>query len=273
MAAPSAVGDHPALLPAHESAEQLRRLRYILSKLTRIRHPLCGINGILAMLPFESIQSDPREAAELEQAVKADLLVAQRTLELQAPVTALIVGLEKESGFSEMVRRVGRERAAAQRFGRRFDIRSIPTPEELTALCAPVCGAFEDWVYTLFREEGALTRPGNTRLYGLLCKVRCNLKGRLAAILAHGFGYDAQLQSSDDPIAFSGCYFAATGETEDRQAFVRGVLDKQEEEQEDVEWTTRALANNRRYVLLASAGFALSAVLLVTLAGMLIYGW
>ena len=33
-------------------------------------------------------------------------------------MTALVVGLEKEKGFSELVRRVGRDRAAAQRFGR-----------------------------------------------------------------------------------------------------------------------------------------------------------
>ena len=79
-------------------------------------------------------------------------------------MTALIVGMERERGFRELVRRVGRTRARSQRFGRRFDVRCLASARELSAFCAHVCGAFEDWVYTLFRDEGSLTRPGNIRL-------------------------------------------------------------------------------------------------------------
>ena len=68
----------------------------------------------------------------------------------------LIVGLERERGFRELVRRVGKERASTQRFGRKFDVRAYPTKEELAALSLHVCGAFEDWAYALFREENAL---------------------------------------------------------------------------------------------------------------------
>jgi len=271
-AAPQASGEQPPVLATQDSTEQVERLQYVCQLLKRVRQPLCAINGILTLLQFRMVQTGRRETTELQQAIRTDLLTVQRSLELRAPVTTMIVGLEDGTGFSELVRRVGRERAAIQRFGGRFDTRSIPTPDELFALSAHVCGTFEDWVYTLFREKGALSRTGNTQLYGLLCRVRCNLKGRLAAILGQGFGYDARLHGDDDPISFSGCYFAATGQTEDRQAFVRGVLDKLEEEQEDVEWTTRALVNDRRYFWLACTGIVLSAALVGSLAWMIVAG-
>jgi hypothetical protein len=179
--------------------------------------------------------------------------------------------MEREPGFRELVRRVGREPAATQRFGKGYDIRSQATPQEMSSLSSHVCGAFEDWVYTLFRERGALTRPGNTRLYGLLCKVRCTLKTRLSEVLGRGFGFDKQQTPTDDPFLFSGCYFSATGETPDRQAFVRGVIDKLIDEQEQVEWTQHALEDELRYRRWALTGLVVSGLLLVSLVGIIVY--
>jgi hypothetical protein len=158
-----------------------------------------------------------------------------------------------------------------QRFGRRFDVRTVATAEQLSALCIHVCGVFEDWIHTLFREAGALSRPGNTRLYSLLCKIRCNFAPVLKDVLAGGFGYDAQQKQLAEPLAFSGCYFAATGESDDQQAFVRGVFEKLGEEQEEVEWTRRAKQVNRRYQSLAIASTVLSVALAVLIAGVAIY--
>jgi hypothetical protein len=113
----------------------------------------------------------------------------------------------------------------------------------------------------LFREQDVLTRPGNTRLYSLLCQVRCHLRPRLSEILTGGFGYDAQLSPHDEPFLFSGCYFAATGRTRDRQAFAKGVFDKLSDEQEHVEWTEQALRAERRYLWFAYAGCAAAAAM------------
>jgi hypothetical protein len=266
----SSAADQPALLPANEAAEQTRRLAYLAQLLRQQRAPLCGVNGVLTLLPFHTMEAGPGEAEELEKAVKTDQSTLQKTLRLRYPVTAVVAGLEAERGFSELIRRVGRERAAAQRFGRGFNLRSRATAEELAAFSAHVCGAFEDWVYTLFREQGALTRPGNTLLYSLLCKVRCNMKDRLTDILAAGYGADTDRRSNEAPILFSGCYFAATGPTEDRQAFVRAVFDKLDEEQEEVEWTPEAVAEDRRHRRAALAGFVVSGVLALVLVGMVI---
>jgi hypothetical protein len=258
----------PVLVSPQYSSACLQELQYLCQLLRRARQPVCPANGVLALLQYEAIYSSPAETEELQKAIKADLATLQYALQLRSPVSALVVGLEKERGFRELVRRVGRERAASQRFGRKFDVRAVPTEEELEALTAHVCGAFEDWAYTLFREERALTRPGNTLLYELLSKVRCSWKTRLGDILAGGFGCEQTAQAQAESPFFSGCYFAATGDTPDRQAFVRGVMDKLKDEQEWVEWSESALRANRFYSRLTSLGVLTVLILAASFAAM-----
>ena len=254
-------------LSSRDSAEQLERLQYVCRLIRRARQPVCSVNGILTLIPFSYLQAAPAEVEHLHRAIKNDLATLQQTLQLRASTIAMVTGMEDEQGFRELVRRVGRERATLQRFGHKFDVRRYATREELATLERHVCGTFEDWVYALFRERDALSHPGNTRLYGLLCKVRCHVATRLGDILSQGFGYDPQRQSDDERTFFSGCYFAATGESSDRQAFVRGVLDKLADENELVEWTEQARRDDRRYRRWAVVGYALAAVLLVGTIG------
>ncbi|QGJ71932.1 Hypothetical protein PBC10988_36450 [Planctomycetales bacterium 10988] len=226
------------MLTAQEASEQVRRLEYLCQLLKRKREPLSPVNGVLTLLPFGLIRRGPREGTEIQKAVKTDLQTIVNNCQVRCPVMALVVGMEGESGFRELVRRVGQDRAAAQRFGKGFDLWAPPTAADLEALCAHACISFETWIYALFRERGALSKTGNTKLYALLCQIRRHLQSRLAQILAVGYGYDPR-QVSDPPslMLFSGCYFAAIGETADRQAFVKGVIDKLIDQQEEVEWT------------------------------------
>ena len=182
---------------------------------------------------------------------------------LRFPVTALVVAMEQEKGFCELIRRIGREHAARQRFGQRFDIRREPTPEELRRFSSYVSGVFEDWVYTLFRDEKVLSHPGNPALYNLLCKVRRSFQARLSDVLAKGFGFDPEVDFH--PPLFSGCYFAATGAQPERQAFVSGVLSKLREEQEDVEWTNEAWMADERRRKIAIIGWGVAGLLAIGL--------
>jgi hypothetical protein len=232
--------DQPAIIPLAERQQQLARLEYVCQRLRESRQPLCPLNGALALLPLGAIEAGPREAAELPRAVRADLDAVQKQLKLRFPVSALAVGWEEDRGFEELVRRVGPERAKSQRFGHRFDMRSTATPSQLAILCARISGVFEDWVYAIFRERGSVARAGNAHLFGLLCNVRTQLLERLKRILTGGFGHDPEQAGPGEPVAFSGCYFAATGRTEDRRAFVQGVFDKLQEEQDKLEWTAEA---------------------------------
>jgi hypothetical protein len=226
---------------------------------------------MLVMLPFQVLQGSRGDLKELERAVAADISTAVGTLQMRCPITAVVTGMEQERGFHELIRRVGRDRAVRQRFGQRFDLRTEATEEALGKFAANVCGTFEDWVYALFSEQDALTKTGNTYLYGLLCKVRRSVQTRLGKVLGSGFGYDLD-SGSGTRIFFSGCYFAATGAKDDRQAFMRGLLDKLRGEQEEIEWTEDALAEDSRRRWLARAGWATSVVLLAVLAGLIIYG-
>lgn len=255
----------PVLVSHQYSTSCLQELQYLGQLVCRARQPLCAINGVLSLIQFESIHSSQTELEELQRAIRGDLETIRYAFQVRVPVSALVVGLEKERGFRELISRVGKERARSQRFGRRFDMQAVPEKDQLVALATHLCGVFEDWCYTLFREEHALTRPGNTRLYELLSKVRCGWKGRLGEILSGGFGSDTTKRGEESSSLFSGCYFAATGDTPDRQAFVRGVVEKMGEEQELIEWTPEALGANKRQNISANLGVFVALGLLASL--------
>ncbi len=261
-------------LDQHEVSEQTRRLEYLCRLLRRLRRPLCPLNGVLTLLPFGLIQRSVPESIEVQRAVQRDAATLMDVLKARCSVTALVVGLEEESGFRELVRRVGRDRAVGQRFGKGFNLWNSPLPERLEALAAHACGAFEDWVYTLFREKGSLTKPGNTRLFALLCKIRHNLQTRLANILVAGYGHDPdQERTAGKSLLFGGCYFAAAGETEDRQAFVKAVFEKLPAQEEDLEWTDEAYREDQRYQLFARFALGADTALLVALVVMIVRKW
>lgn len=274
MGARSAPAGRPKVELSRDIRElQTARLGYLCQLIRQARQPLCPLNGVLTLLPYLVIQWGEEEAKGVKHAVRSDLLTLLRGLRLRCPVTATIVGLESESGFRELVRRVGVARARAQRFGKGFGLWDPATSEQMEALCKHACGAFEDFVYTLFREKDSLAKPGNTKLFALLCKIRRAFLLRLEDILADGYGTKSDNNSSADTMLVGGCYFAATGEREDQQAFVKGVFDKLVEQQEDLEWTPEALAAERRHRRLAWAGFTLDAVLALGLVAVVIYFW
>jgi len=259
----------PVALTAQLAAEQTRRLEYLCHLLTQSRRSLCPVNGILCLLPFSVMRLGAREGNEIQKAAKSDIAAVVRTTLIRCPASVLVVGLEQESGFRELVRRVGQERASVQRFGKGFSLWATPVVAQLEALSMHACQAFESWSYALFRERGALHKPGNTKLFALLCEVRRSLQGRLAAILTGAFGYDPKQPGPPDMLPlFSGCYFAATGDTPDRQAFVKGVFDKLIDEQEEVTWTT-AIQDKERFNL--RLGYLLLFLNLIVVIGLIYY--
>lgn len=256
------------MLPADEAIQQDRRLEYFAQLLVRHRRPICPANGILTLLPYGLIERDQREAAAVQQAVARDLATLRDALQLRCPATAMVMDMDSDAGFRELVRRVGRERATLSRFGKGFAVSNPPTPERLAALCAHACGAFEDWVYALFRERGALSKPGNARLYALLARMRQHVQPRLENILLAAYSDDPD--RGGEPLFFSGCYFAAVGETDDRQAFAKGVLEKLPQEQAELQWTGRARQADRRFQSIAQVIFVLDFLLLAAAVIMLV---
>lgn len=259
-----------SLMSRQEADLQAERLQYVCELLRRIRQPVCALNGLLVTLPLQSIQN-VMVAKDIPQAIKSDLDTIRDVSQLRAPVTALVTGMERESGFSELVRRVGSAKAKAHRFGKGFNLWNPPTEENIDAFSAHACGAFEDWVYNLFRERDALNKPGNAKLYMLLCRIRGELRTRLRSILLHGFSFSPSDKRQELPLLFNGCYFAATGDTEDRQAFVRNVFEKMIDSEEELEWMPSALAEDDRYYWLAQVGMCVDAALVIAVVSAIIY--
>lgn len=266
-AAPAVVMEQRIVVDKADREEAQRRLQYLCRLIVRARKPYCPINGLLALLPYKVLESQTG-AGEMTVAATADLRVLHRAFQLRFPVNVLVSGLEDELGFQELVRRVGQNDAAARRFGKGHDIWKTPLAEQMEALCAHACGAFEDWAYSLFRKDDALRKKtGNERLYLLLCKVRGRVQMHLEKVLAEGFGYDPDKQEDVVPPLFGGCYFAATGEREDRRAFVAGVLrDKLFDTEADVEWTDEAILEDQRHHRWARTVMGIDALLAVALA-------
>lgn len=260
----------PIVINSGQATERIGRLTYLCQRINQLREPLCPINGILSLVPYGAIDAGAEDAAAIQQAVKSDLTTLHYVLQVRCPVTALIVDMERQSGFRELMRRVGRERVSVQRFGRRYDCRCLATPAEMDALAELCCGTIEDWVYALFREDEMLTRPGNQQLYRLLCEFRSELKGRLSDLLRGAFAYDPEQGSSEDSLLFSGCYFAATGERSDQRAFIGGIHTKLADEQELVEWTSDALLTQQGWERLSLAGLIITVLLSLALAWQLL---
>jgi len=255
-------------LSVDEGAEFTSRLEYVCQRLRRERQPVCPCNGILTMLPFQIIKQGEAAGVEVQRAVKADLEMIRRKLALRCPVIAMVSGLETEPGFRELVRRVGPKRAKQQRFGHGFNVWNPPIPDQLQALAANACKAFEDFTYMLFRERDGLTQYGNRKLYSLLCCIRSTLSTRLSNILVAAFADEtSDPRGSGEALLFSGCYFAATGETEDQQAFCKSVVEKLADQQGELEWSDSALKEDNRFHQFAQTGLLLDGLLFFAAIG------
>ena len=266
-------GDAPApakaglLLNPGDAAEEQRRLAYVCELINGVRQPYCPVNGVLTVLEFGNIERGAREAIALQQAIKSDTNTLRTVLKLRCPVVAMITGLETEPGFRELVRRVGNDQARSQRFGKGFGVWNPPLAEQVEAVSRNACGAFEDWVYALFRNPNALQESGNRQLYALLSKIRNTVQDRLTDILVAGFS-DGDAPAGAEPLLFGGCYFAAAGSKPEQRAFVRAVFDRLIEQQEELEWTTDALRDDGRMRQLAVWSLALDVLLVGALGAM-----
>ncbi len=142
--------------------------------------------------------------------------------------------MEGESGFMELIRRVGEERAANNRFGKGFDHQVPPNREQMTALATNSVAAFEGSIYDLFRQSDCLKRSNNDKLFTLLCRVRSLVQPRLSDLLA---AISESIPGGEDrSLLLGGCYFAATGNGKSRQGFIKSVLTKLVELQDEVQW-------------------------------------
>ena len=249
-------------LSSTQENEATERLACLCRLLREGRQPYCPLNGILSSLPFELIVHSEDQAEQLQKSLRADTETLARHLPIRCPVLCVVSGMEVYTGFRELVRRVGRERATENRFGRGFDVWSRPVPDQLAALAQHACGQFEDWVYTLFREDRELKHHGNPKLYSLLCLIRSHVTERLQRVLVNGY---ARENLSERALLFGGCYFVATGERDDQQVFVPSVFARQMELLNELDWQSEVRQRDNRFQSLRDVLLLMNAMLLIAI--------
>lgn len=246
-----------------ETAAQ--RLQYLCELIRRERGGLAPYNGALTAIPWTLVQRSPADALAIGRALGDDLGALAKGMGMRAPVTVVVLGLEREPGFVELIRRMpAAERKS--RLGQRFPIGVAASYDQLGTVASRACGMVEDLVTgRILRLAGVLAEPDNAALVGLVSRLRGELSGRLAAILRRAFSPPEGDPAAVTPL-LSGCYLAACGATAERTGFVRGVVEKSLDAQGDLEWTPRAEAEDQAAGRLATVLAIISGVVLLGVA-------
>jgi len=243
------------------------RLGRVCQLARQARQPYCPINGVLAVVAWKNLASPAPSSLPL--ALQADVKSILDQSKLHAPILLLVSGMETEVGFTELVKRVGEERAHGNRFGHGFNHQICPSKAQMEALAFNATGAFEAWIYDLFRHPDCLTRSNNDKLFALLCRIRSQVQPRLTDILI-GFS-ESVPKDQERSLLLGGCYFASTGHGKSRQAFVPSVMSKLVELQEDLQWTDDALRDENRFRAMVQSLLFLNGILIVSIIGLILY--
>lgn len=250
------------------------RLRHLCQLIARDRKGFCPINGVLVLVPITAVDS-PSDVEDVVAACRNDLSVAFDSYRLRCTILALVTGIEKLPGFSDLLERLPQGQAG-KRMGQRFpltpDLKPSEVPARIESSVEWIGGnLFPSMVHSMFQietpggEDVEDTMRTNANLYRFMMEIR-DRQSRLAALIK-----DCIPPSTDEPLLFGGCYFAGTGEdVATGQAFAPGVLKRLIEEQDNVTWTDRALeqdAGNQRLARLIK-GFLIAYIALGTLASL-----
>jgi len=259
-----------AKLSAEEQALCSDRLEYWVQLICRTRYPVCPANGLLVMLPYELVESSP---AATQLALQEDMRVLQQHLRVRVPAIALVTEMEKQDGFVEMIDRLGLEKVRFARFGKGCEALGEASKSRLRSVVIHAVASFEKRIYELFGRAEAMRKKTNGRLYTFMARLRTKFEENLAIIISEGFGQDEPGKDpANEPMFFSGCYFAGTGDTAEKQAFVSATFDKMVENDAGLlEWNSIALKEDRGYHHVANFIMTLGGLALLALLGLAVW--
>lgn len=253
-----------AEITQHELDLYADRLEYVCGLLRKNRYPVCPINGVVTLLPFDSVEHFHDQA---QLALHHDLKTVGSQTGMRFPVTTLVTGIENEIGFKELMRRFSKEETERGRLGSKYgngdtDVWTPVTVERARHLAKSACRNIEDNIRQFFGREDALQRPGNGKLFTLLSKIRGAFGNRIETLCSNGL-----VESS---AMIVGCYFVALGEQPGQQGFLESVVrEKVIGNRGKLAWNPRVIKENQGFTIL-SAWFALVALLSVAALGFML---
>lgn len=207
-----------------------RRIDYLCSKIREARSPYCPINGFMQAIPVTWATSD-EYAKKLAPAIRNDVETVHEALQLQFPVVVVFSELDSLPGLKEFLVRLERIQRGIRnsRAGSRFWPGATIDAKSIELVLDRAMNWFRGWIYAAFADD--ISSHENQSLFHLLCSIR--QKKSALEILLRGSLY----QATDPEMRLSGCYFSATGAGATEQGFIRGVLDRLVEMEEEVAWS------------------------------------
>lgn len=249
-------------LTARKLDECRRRLRHLCRLISRYRQPFCPINGAAIMVPLA--WSDLTTQAATDPA-RQDVEVLHAGLQMQFPVVCFFNGLNKVEGLREYIQRssqVDSRFSTKVRAGSHFPSGHPVDEQAAKWVSARAVDWFRRWIYSAFAQD--LHSSSNSKLYQLLC----DLDGRRQR-LAHFIGTVFGGKPDGTAIRLSGCYFCGSEPSTRRYEFVKDVIDKLTNEQDQVAWSEYRLWQDHRQRRLTNCMYATIVILLLVNAGLL----
>jgi hypothetical protein len=236
-----------------------RRMRFLCERIATARRPWCGINGMLQAIPL-SWASSVDYAKPLARAIQADVAAVHTGLNLQFPLIAMITELDDVSGVREFILRGERVQSGLRlsRAGSSFPCGNELERKNAEWIVDRAMQWFRGWVYRAFSAD--LDNRENPKLFQMICELGAR-RDALVVLLREAF-----YRSVSPTVRLYGVYFSATGRVSTEQGFLRGVLHKLPESQDEVAWTPALINKRKRHSLIAILLFALSASALAATA-------
>lgn len=185
-------------------------------RLILARRPDCPVvRGVFIIFPAAWLLRD--DTLKAAGAVRDDLRVLERVLQVRCPVSVLVTGMESQPGFREFLERIPTE-LIARRCGY-----SVSPPEPFSReLVQKMLNWMTRWFYDYNIDamvDKVTEQAGNNRLFSFDYAFR-KLRPKLRAALEAAFSD----RRGDDPVLFQGCYFVGTGGLPREQAFAAGLI-------------------------------------------------
>ena len=261
----------PRLLKELDQIEAITsRLGHLCRLIQQTRRPYCPINGVICLIPLAATSGDA-EANQTAVLLQRDLDTMRDIFQLKAPLYTLVCDLEQAPGCRDLLERFPNQQRHRRLGALMPNLAACDRPrapevaaQALAWICRTLVPAL---VYRLVRisPNGQAMRDhqGNVRLFQFLDDLR-QREPRLLRILNRGI-----LASEHDTWRLQGCFLAATGVDSVRdQGFVEGVFPQLLETQDQLAWTSQALAEDAGCRRWATVGYISLGLFLLTLAAL-----
>ena len=250
---------------------QKQRLTHLCELLARQRNPVCAHNGVLVAIQNRLVEEFP---SELARQIKRDLTTICDATGVVSTVTAIITGFENDPGCREFVARLSESKGASflnRRFGKSYRSWETPSQGHLKEISHESIENFDQYIYSLFTQHDALSSrhvTGNRDMVKFLCWIYSRFFEGLEITLTSGFNFE-EFGLEDAP-RLAGCYFMGIGDSQERQFFSEGVFDRIDENQGELEWTSRIRRREETLSTLSQLIFLVGLIAIAALAIMVV---